>query len=63
VTWVALFPQVVLLAYLIPLQVPFLLSAVLSTVIPVSALTWVVMPRLTVWLRRWLYPALTEHKE
>jgi antibiotic biosynthesis monooxygenase (ABM) superfamily enzyme len=63
VTWVALFPQVVLLAYLIPPQVPFLLSAVLSTVIPVSALTWVVMPRLTVWLRRWLYPTPIEHKE
>jgi antibiotic biosynthesis monooxygenase (ABM) superfamily enzyme len=63
VTWIALFPQVVLLAYLIPPHVPFLLNAVLGTVIPVSALTWVVMPRLTWWLRRWLYPSLNEHKE
>jgi antibiotic biosynthesis monooxygenase (ABM) superfamily enzyme len=63
VTWVALFPQVVLLAYVIPPQIPFLLNAVISTVIPVSALTWVVMPRLTVWLRRWLYPTKIEPKE
>ncbi len=55
VTWMALLPQVLLLARVIPPWVPFLIGAALSTAIPVVLLTWVVMPRLTRWLQRWLY--------
>jgi antibiotic biosynthesis monooxygenase (ABM) superfamily enzyme len=57
VTWVALLPMVIGLAYLFaPLRLPFLAEAALSTAIPVVMLTWVVMPRLTRWLYGWLYP-------
>jgi uncharacterized protein len=41
---------------LAPLQLPFLIKTALSTLIPVATLTWVVMPRLTRVLNRWLYP-------
>lgn len=58
VTWVALLPQVIVLAFaLAPLRLPFLLNAALSTAIPVAMLTWVIMPRLTRLLYRWLYAA------
>jgi len=55
VTWLALLPQVIVLSYLIPARLPFLLNAAVSTAIPVVMLTWVVMPRLTRLLYRWLY--------
>ena len=54
VTWLALLPQVLLLAQVLP-PMPFLLHAAVSTAIPVSMLTWVVMPRLSRWLAGWLY--------
>jgi uncharacterized protein len=55
-TWVALLPQVIILAFaLAPLRLPFLLNAALSTAIPVVMLTWVVMPNLTRLLYAWLY--------
>ena len=57
VTWVALLPQVILLAYLIPAAVPFLANAAISTAIPVVALTWFVMPGITRLLYGWLYAA------
>jgi antibiotic biosynthesis monooxygenase (ABM) superfamily enzyme len=57
VTWVALLPMVVGLAYIFaPLRLTFLVEAALSTAIPVAMLTWIVMPRLTRLLYRWLYP-------
>lgn len=56
VTWVALLPMVIALAYaLAPLRLPFLVQASLSTAIPVAMLTWVLMPRLTRILYGWLY--------
>ena len=56
VTWVALLPMVIALAYVFaPLQLSFLVQASLSTAIPVAMLTWVVMPRLTRMLYGWLY--------
>lgn len=56
VTWVALLPQVILLAFaLAPLRLPFLVNAAVSTAIPVAMLTWVVMPNLTRLLDAWLY--------
>ena len=56
VTWIALLPQVILLSYLIPKSLPPLLAVAISTAIPVIMLTWVIMPRLTRLLYRWLYP-------
>jgi antibiotic biosynthesis monooxygenase (ABM) superfamily enzyme len=56
VTWLALLPQVIALAFLLaPLRLPFLLEAAISTAVPVIALTWAVMPSLTRVLYGWLY--------
>lgn len=56
ITWLALLPQVIALSFLLaPLRLPFLANAALSTAIPVAMLTWVVMPRLTRVLDRWLH--------
>lgn len=55
VTWCALLPQVIALSFVIPKEWPFLVGVALSTAIPVSMLTWFVMPRLTKWLYGWLY--------
>ena len=55
VTWLALLPQVIALSFVIPASWPFLANVALSTAIPVSMLTWVVMPRATRVLYRWLY--------
>ena len=37
------------------LRLPFIVNVALSTIVPVSMLTWVIMPRLTRELFRWLY--------
>jgi uncharacterized protein len=58
VTWVALLPMVIALAYVLaPLRLPFLANAAVSTAIPVVMLTWVIMPRATRALYTWLYRA------
>jgi antibiotic biosynthesis monooxygenase (ABM) superfamily enzyme len=57
VTWLALLPQVIALGFIIPASWPMLAGAVVGTVIPVSMLQWVVMPRLTRLLYGWLYAA------
>jgi uncharacterized protein len=55
-TWLCLLPMVIALGYAFePLNLPRLVGTALSTAIPVSMLTWVVMPRLTRALYRWLY--------
>ena len=55
-TWLCLLPMVIALSYLLaPLHLPFLANVALSTAIPVSMLTWVLMPRLTRVLYSWLY--------
>jgi uncharacterized protein len=55
VTWLALLPQALLLGSLIPKTLPRFVAVSLSTAIPVAALTWLIMPRLTGLLSRWLY--------
>src|SRR5262245_17063401 len=55
VTWCALLPQVLLLGAITPASLPFLYGVAISTAIPVALLTWVIMPRLTVLLQRWLF--------
>lgn len=55
-TWVSLLPMVIALGYVFaPFGMPFLAQVALTTAIPVSMLTWVVMPRLTRALYAWLY--------
>jgi uncharacterized protein len=55
-TWLCLLPMVVALSFLLaPLHLPFVANVALSTAIPVSMLTWVLMPRLTRALYLWLY--------
>jgi len=55
VTWLALLPQVLLLGALVPPSLPYPLAPAISTAIPVCALTWLIMPRLTQLLYGWLY--------
>ena len=55
VTWLALVPQVIVLAQLVPPSWPFLANVAITTAIPVSMLTWFIMPRLTALLYKWLY--------
>lgn len=55
VTWLALLPQVMILKAITPDGLPYPVVAAASTGIPVAALTWIVMPRLTNLLSTWLY--------
>ncbi len=59
VTWLALFPQVVILSILIPSALPMVIRIALLTAAPVAMLTWLVMPRLSELLHEWLYAART----
>lgn len=54
-TWVALLPQVAVLALVLPARLPFAGRIAVSTAVPVALLTWVVMPALTRLLGGWLY--------
>jgi antibiotic biosynthesis monooxygenase (ABM) superfamily enzyme len=56
VTWCALLPQVVLLGAIMPTATPSWVATLVGTLVPVAMLTWFVMPALTRWLARWLYP-------
>src|SRR5215468_2863357 len=59
-TWAAIFPLITLVVLAsAPLIGPWPLAARLAvtTLVTVSVMTWVVMPRVTRLLRRWLYPA------
>ncbi|MCC7386589.1 MAG: antibiotic biosynthesis monooxygenase [Deltaproteobacteria bacterium] len=55
VTWLALLPQVVVLSFILPKEIPPLVAMAVSTAIPTVMLTWVIMPRLTKLLYLWLY--------
>jgi antibiotic biosynthesis monooxygenase (ABM) superfamily enzyme len=55
VTWCALLPQIVVLSFVVPRSLPFLVGVAVSTAVPVCMLTWVIMPALTRALRGWLY--------
>ncbi len=63
VTWCALLPQVIVLGFLIPGDLPFPLPAMLGTAIPVATLTWVLMPQLTRILHGWLFAASPHRTE
>lgn len=54
-TWLALLPQAYLLALVTPREWPRLLGVAVGTALPVSMLTWFVMPKLVALLQRWLY--------
>ncbi|TME92586.1 MAG: antibiotic biosynthesis monooxygenase [Chloroflexi bacterium] len=58
-TWIGVFPLLLLLQWLVvPLvsNVPLLIRVMVFALIVVTTATYVVMPRLTMLLRRWLYP-------
>ncbi|WP_240794377.1 antibiotic biosynthesis monooxygenase [Azoarcus sp. DD4] len=60
VTWLGIFPTVSLVLWLVaPLLAawPFLLRTAVLTALIVATMTWVVMPRLTRWLRGWINPS------
>src|SRR5215831_9734204 len=59
VTWAAIFPLITLVvAASAPLigGLPLVPRLAVTTLVTVSLMTWVVMPRVTWLLRRWLYP-------
>ena len=62
VTWLAIFPLVVALGYLLEpalADASIAVRGLATTVVLVPTMTWVVMPRLTRLLWRWLYPRAT----
>jgi len=59
VTWTAIFPLITLVVVVsAPLMgtLPLVPRLAVTTLVTVSLMTWVVMPRMTRLLRRWLYP-------
>jgi antibiotic biosynthesis monooxygenase (ABM) superfamily enzyme len=62
-TWVTIFPLItVVVAASAPLigPLPLVPRLAVTTLVTVSLMTWVVMPRVTRLLHRWLYPAAGE---
>ena len=60
VTWVTIFPLITVVAVVsAPLigRLPLVPRLAVTTLVTVSVMTWVVMPRVTRLLNRWLYPA------
>ena len=58
-TWVTIFPLITLVVVVsAPLigHLPLVPRLAVTTLVTVSLMTWVVMPRVTALLRRWLYP-------
>jgi uncharacterized protein len=58
-TWATIFPLITLVVLAsAPLigSWPLVPRLAMTTLVTVSAMTWVVMPRVTRLLRRWLYP-------
>jgi antibiotic biosynthesis monooxygenase (ABM) superfamily enzyme len=59
VTWAAIFPLITLVVVVsAPLlgSLPLVVRLAATTAVTVSLMTWVVMPRMTRLLHRWLYP-------
>lgn len=66
-TWIAIYPLVTLLLWLLELNpllrtIPLPITTLILTVILVSLLTWVVMPAMYRIFRRWLVPAPRGHE-
>jgi antibiotic biosynthesis monooxygenase (ABM) superfamily enzyme len=60
VTWVTIFPLITLVVVAsAPLlgRLPLVVRLAVTTAVTVSLMTWVVMPRVTRLLHRWLYPS------
>ncbi len=59
-TWIGVFPLLTLLQWLVAphmVALPLVVRVMLFALVAVSLMTYVVMPRLTALLKRWLYPA------
>jgi len=59
-TWVTIFPLITLIVVVLaPLlgSLPLVVRLAVTTLVTVSLMTWVVMPRMTRLLHRWLYPS------
>lgn len=58
-TWIGVFPLLALLQWLVAprlVALPLVVRVMLFALVAVSLMTYVVMPRLTLLLRHWLYP-------
>ncbi len=59
-TWIGVFPLLTLLQWLVAphlVALPLVVRVMVFALVAVSLMTYVVMPRLTLLLKRWLYPA------
>jgi antibiotic biosynthesis monooxygenase (ABM) superfamily enzyme len=59
VTWITIFPLITLVVVALgPLLdgLPLVARLAITTAVTVPIMTWLVMPRVTRLLRRWLYP-------
>ncbi|MET0339745.1 MAG: antibiotic biosynthesis monooxygenase [Polyangiales bacterium] len=55
VTWCALLPHSLFVGHVLPKDLPYPLGPAIASAVPLVSLTWLVMPRLSVWLRGFLY--------
>jgi antibiotic biosynthesis monooxygenase (ABM) superfamily enzyme len=58
-TWITIFPLITLVVVALgPLLdgLPLIARLAITTAVTVPTMTWLVMPRITRLLRRWLYP-------
>ncbi len=66
ITWLALYPSLIIYDQLEPVYLKEIYHLyarmVLNTIIIISALTWVLLPGLSRLLRKWLYPGLYQEK-
>jgi antibiotic biosynthesis monooxygenase (ABM) superfamily enzyme len=68
VTWILIFPLITAIAYFLGptlARIPLVPRLAITTGMAVPVMTWILMPRVTRLLRRWLYPtrASNEGKE
>src|SRR4029453_856682 len=64
VTWALIFPLITAIVYFLGptlARVPLVPRLAITTGIAVPVMTWILMPRVTRLLRRWLYPTRSPH--
>lgn len=66
-TWIAIFPIIVLVNYLlVPFleeeHLPILIRSLVVTIILIPTMTWLVMPQMTKVFWRWLYPGVPRQR-